>query len=185
MLSISCSAKDKLGSEIQDSQTQTEQTNEESRQLLTTNLPIWGTETTELNFPIDGKYRDENIWSKLKEKDDYNTAVSTVGENTEIKGTAMTLMPGGGMWGGPNYYKGLSFSFTISKWNKTTEGKKTTKLEAVAENIENMSGVYMENITIIYYPDTLTLNITFGYIDGGYRRWYSFNGTKQPFAFEL
>ena len=105
-----------------------------------------GTETTENgNFPPPaGTYRDDNVWNAWKdEKDD--TKVSTVGNTTKIKGIAL----GDG---------GKRFDFDISKWKKTIKDGKDIKSEAIVEK-DNDNGY--KDISIVYYYDSSTLEITF------------------------
>ncbi|WP_302272186.1 hypothetical protein, partial [Brachyspira aalborgi] len=107
-----------------------------------------GTETTENgNFPPPaGTYRDDNVWNTWKdEKDD--TKVSTVGNTTKI--TGMSISSGGGQ----------RFGFDISKWKKTIKDGKESKSEAVDIIVE--TGYNFTDISIIYYYDSSTLEITF------------------------
>ena len=121
-----------------------------------------GTETTETgNFPPPaGTYRDDNVWNAWKdEKDD--TKVSTVGNTTKIKGIAL----GDG---------GKRFDFDISKWKKTIKDGKNIKSEAIVEK-DNDNGY--KDISIVYYYDSSTLEITFKSESSSV---YLFKGTKQP-----
>ena len=122
-----------------------------------------GTETTETgNFPPPaGTYRDDNVWNAWKdEKDD--TKVSTVGNTTKIKGIAL----GDG---------GKRFDFDISKWKKTIKDGKNIKSEAIVEK-DNDNGY--KDISIVYYYDSSTLEITFKSDDSV--KDCLFKGTKQP-----
>ena len=103
-----------------------------------------GTETTETgNFPPPaGTYRDDNLWNGWKdEKDD--AKVSTVGNTTEIKGIALGDA-------------GKRFYFDISKWKKTIKDGKNIKSEAIVEKDYGY-----KDISIVYYYDSSTLEITF------------------------
>ena len=105
-----------------------------------------GTETIENgNFPPPaGTYRDDNVWNEWKDKND-DTKVSTVGNTTKIKGIAL----GNG---------GNRFDFDISKWKKTIKDGKNIKSEAIVEK-DNDNGY--KDISIVYYYDSSTLEITF------------------------
>ena len=107
-----------------------------------------GTETIEEgNFPPPaGTYRDDIVWNAWKdEKDD--TKVSTVGNTTKIKGMSKRAISGG-----------QGFGFDISKWKKTIkDGKEST--EAVDIVVE--TGYNFTDISIVYYYDSSTLEITF------------------------
>ena len=105
-----------------------------------------GTEITEIgNFPPPaGTYRDDNVWNEWKDKND-DTKVSTVGNTTKIKGIAL----------GDN---GNRFDFDISKWKKTIKDGKNIKSEAIVEK-DNDNGY--KYISIVYYYDSSTLEITF------------------------
>ena len=107
-----------------------------------------GSGTTEIgNFPPPaGTYRDDNVWNAWKdEKDD--TKVSTVGNTTKIKGMSKRASSGG-----------QGFGFDISKWKKTIkDGKEST--EAVGIVVE--TGYEFTDISIVYYYDSSTLEITF------------------------
>ena len=123
-----------------------------------------GTETTENgNFPPPaGTYRDDNVWNAWKdEKDD--TKVSTVGNTTKIKGMSKRASSGG-----------QGFGFDISKWKKTIKDGKESKSEAVDIVVEQ--GYNFTDISIVYYYDSSTLEITFK--DNGDD--CLFKGTKQP-----
>ena len=54
---------------------------------------------------------------------------------------------------------GQRFSFDISKWKKTTKDGKNIKLESV--DATDANGWGSENISIVYYYDSSTLEITF------------------------
>ena len=108
-----------------------------------------GTETTETgNFPPPaGTYRDDNVWNAWKdEKDD--TKVSIVGNTTKIKGMSKRASSGG-----------QGFGFDISKWKKTIKDGKESKSEAVDIVVE--TGYNFTDISIVYYYDSSTLEITF------------------------
>ncbi|WP_199750879.1 hypothetical protein, partial [Brachyspira aalborgi] len=103
-----------------------------------------GTETIENgNFPPPaGTYRDDILWNGWKdEKDD--AKVSTVGNTTEIKGIALGDA-------------GKRFYFDISKWKKTIKDGKNIKSEAIVEKDYGY-----KDISIVYYYDSSTLEITF------------------------
>ena len=105
-----------------------------------------GTETIEEgNFPpLAGTYRDDNVWNTWQDTND-DTKVSTVGNTTKIKGIAL----------GDN---GKRFDFDISKWKKTIKDGKNIKSEAIVEK-DNDNGY--KDISIVYYYDSSTLEITF------------------------
>ena len=107
-----------------------------------------GTETIENgNFPPPaGTYRDDNVWNEWKDKND-DTKVSTVGNTTKIKG--ITLGDGG-----------KRFDFDISKWKKTIKDGKNIKSEAIVEKDYGY-----KDISIVYYYDSSTLEITFKSVD--------------------
>ena len=108
-----------------------------------------GTETIENgNFPPPaGTYRDDNVWNEWKDKDD-DTKVSTVGNTTKIKGMSKRASSGG-----------QGFGFDISKWKKTIKDGKESKSEAVDIVVEQ--GYNFTDISIVYYYDSSTLEITF------------------------
>ena len=112
------------------------------------------TETTENgNFPPPaGTYRDDNVWNEWKDEDD-DTKVSTVGNSTKI--TGMSKSSGG---------SGQRFGFDISKWKKTIKDGKDSKSEAVDIVVE--TGYNFTDISIVYYYDSSTLEITFKDKDG-------------------
>ena len=122
-----------------------------------------GTETTETgNFPPPaGTYRDDNVWNGWHDTS-YDTKVSTVGNTTKIKGMSKIASSGG-----------QGFGFDISKWKKTKDGKES-KSEAVDIVVE--TGYNFTDISIVYYYDSSTLEITFK--DDGDD--CLFKGTKQP-----
>ena len=103
-----------------------------------------GTETIEEgNFPPPaGTYRDDNVWNTWHDTSD-DTKVSTVGNTTKIKGIAL----------GDN---GNRFDFDISKWKKTIKDGKNIKSEAIVEKDYGY-----KDISIVYYYDSSTLEITF------------------------
>ena len=105
-----------------------------------------GTETTVIGKfpPPAGTYRDDNVWNEWKDKND-DTKVSTDGNTTKIKGIAL----GNG---------GNRFDFDISKWKKTIKDGKNIKSEAIVEK-DNDNGY--KDISIVYYYDSSTLEITF------------------------
>ena len=148
---VSCSAEDKSGVKEKDNTDGTEITG-------------GGTETIEEgNFPPPaGTYRDDIVWNAWKdEKDD--TKVSTVGNTTKIKGMSKRASSGG-----------QGFGFDISKWKKTIKDGKESKSEAVDIVVE--TGYNFTDISIVYYYDSSTLEITFK--DDGDD--CLFKGTKQP-----
>ena len=106
-----------------------------------------GTETTETgDFPPPaGTYRDDNVWNQWKDEND-DTKVSTVGNTTKIKGIALGK-------------HGKHFDFDISKWKKTIKDGKESKSEAVDIVVEQ--GYNFTDISIVYYYDSSTLEITF------------------------
>ena len=108
-----------------------------------------GTETTITgNFPPPaGTYRDDNVWNEWKDKND-DTKVSTVGNTTKIKGMSKRASSGG-----------QGFGFDISKWKKTIKDGKDSKSEAVDIVVE--TGYNFTDISIVYYYDSSTLEITF------------------------
>ena len=103
-----------------------------------------GTETIEEgNFPPPaGTYRADNVWNEWHDTSD-DTKVSTVGNTTKIKGIAL----GDG---------GKRFDFDISKWKKTIKDGKNIKSEAIVE-----IDYGYKDISIVYYYDSSTLEITF------------------------
>ena len=111
-----------------------------------------GTETTENgNFPPPaGTYRDDNVWNIWHDTSD-DTKVSKLDENTtRIKGRSKITSGNGG---------GQAFGFDISKWKKTIKDGKESKSEAVDIVVE--TGYKFTDISIVYYYDSSTLEITF------------------------
>ena len=115
-----------------------------------------GTETTEEGnfYPPVGTYKGEK-----------DTKITIEGENTKIEGR--TRNSEGTLTG---------FGFNITEWKKTTKDGKDIKLESV--DATDTWGWGHENISIVYYYDTQTLNITYDTALEG--NGYSFIGTKQP-----
>ena len=115
-----------------------------------------GTETTEIGKfpPPAGTYKDKD-GEKVTIKD----------ENTQIEGKAKN-----------SEGKGDPFGFNITEWKKTTKDGKDIKLESV--DATDAWGWGNKNISIVYYYDTQTLNITYDTALHG--NGYSFIGTKQP-----
>ena len=102
--------------------------------------------TEEGNFyPPFGDYKDEKIGTSTSGGEDLTiTKVSKVSENTtKIKGIAL----------GDN---GNRFDFDISKWKKTIKDGKNIKSEAIVE-----IDYGYKDISIVYYYDSSTLEITF------------------------
>ena len=125
-----------------------------------------GTETTEIgNFPPPNGtvYRDDWI-NKNFSSGDNDTKVSKLDENTtRITGLSRNKKD-----------SGQRFCFDISKWKKTSKDGKDIKLESVDATDANDWG--SQNISIVYYYDSSTLEITFkSKIDD-----CLFKGTKQP-----
>ncbi|WP_199753574.1 hypothetical protein [Brachyspira aalborgi] len=117
-----------------------------------------GTETTvtEKFHPPAGTYKD-------KDGTKYDTKITIEGENTKIEGRTTKEGTVSG------------FGFNITEWKKTTKDGKDI-LESV--NATDSKGWGHKNISIVYYYDTQTLNITYDTaLDGN---GYSFIGTKQP-----
>ena len=109
------------------------------------------TETTEIgNFPPPaGTYRDDNVWNIWHDTSD-DTKVSKLDENTtRITGRSKITSGNGG---------GQAFGFDISKWKKIKDGKES-KSEAVDIVVE--TGYNFTDISIVYYYDSSTLEITF------------------------
>ena len=120
-----------------------------------------GTETTVTgNFPPPaGTYRD-------KDGKNNDTKVTIEGEKTKMEGQSTSSSEG----------KSEIFGFNITEWKKTTKDGKDIKLESV--DATDAWGWGNKNISIVYYYDTQTLNITYDTaLHGG---GYSFIGTKQP-----
>ena len=111
-----------------------------------------GTETTITgNFPPPtGTYRDDNVWNTWHDTSD-DTKVSKLDENTtRITGRSEITSGNGG---------GQGFGFDISKWKKTIKDGKESKYEAVDIVVE--TGYNFTDISIVYYYDSSTLEITF------------------------
>ncbi|WP_288624680.1 hypothetical protein [uncultured Brachyspira sp.] len=112
-----------------------------------------GTETTEEGnfYPPFGDYKYREIGYSSSGEDLTITKVSKVDENTtKIKGHA-------------NSYGGAKrFDFDISKWKKTIKDGKDIKSEAI-EIKDNDNGY--KDISIVYYYDSSTLEITFKSVD--------------------
>ena len=111
-----------------------------------------GTETIENgNFPPPaGTYRDDNVWNIWHDTSD-DTKVSKLDENTtRITGRSKITSGNGG---------GQAFGFDISKWKKTIKDGKESKSEAVDMVVE--TGYNFTDISIVYYYDSSTLEITF------------------------
>ena len=119
-----------------------------------------GTETTEIgNFPPPaGTYKD-------KDGKNDDTEVTIEGENTKMNGRTINS---DGEW--------MGFGFNITEWKKTTKDGKDIKLESV--DATDANGWGNKNISIVYYYDTQTLNIT--YDSALHGNGHSFIGTKQP-----
>ena len=168
---VSCSAEDKSGVKEKDNADGTEITgggksgNSETGGGSGTG---GGTETIEEgNFPPPaGTYRDDNVWNIWHDTSD-DTKVSKLDENTtRITGRSKITSGNGG---------GQLFGFDISKWKKTIKDGKDIKSEAV--NIVVELGNDLTDISIVYYYDSSTLEITFKI---NYGNDYLFKGTKQP-----
>ena len=113
-----------------------------------------------------GDYKDKKIGFSTSSGEDLGiTKVSKVSENTtKIKGYAARSDGGA-----------KRFDFEISKWKKTIKDGKDIKSEAVNINIVVEPG--LTDISIVYYYDSSTLEITFKSNSG---TDYLFKGTKQP-----
>ena len=121
--------------------------------------------TEEGNFyPPFGDYKDGKIGYATSDGEDLSiTKVSKVSENTtKIKGYAANSDGGA-----------RRFDFDISKWKKTIKDGKDIKSEAVNIVVEKD----LTDISIVYYYDSSTLEITFKI---NYGNDYLFKGTKQP-----
>ena len=121
--------------------------------------------TEEGNFyPPFGDYKDRKIGYSTSSGEDLTiTKVSKVSENTtKIKGYAANSDGGA-----------RRFDFDISKWKKTIKDGKDIKSEAVNKVVEPD----LTDISIVYYYDSSTLEITFKI---NYGNDYLFKGTKQP-----
>ena len=123
--------------------------------------------TEEGNFyPPFGDYKGKIGYSTSSGEDLNITKVSKVSENTtKIKGYAANSSDGGAK----------RFDFNISKWKKTIKDGKDIKSEAVTIVVE--PGSDLTDISIVYYYDSSTLEITFKI---NYGNDYLFKGTKQP-----
>ena len=149
---VSCSAEDKSGVKEKDNAGGTEITDGGKSGTSGTGGSSGtggGTETIENgNFPPPaGTYRDDNVWNEWKDKND-DTKVSTDGNTTKIKGMSKRASSGG-----------QGFGFDISKWKKTIKDGKESKSEAVDIVVEQ--GYNFTDISIVYYYDSSTLEITF------------------------
>ena len=121
--------------------------------------------TEEGNFyPPFGDYKDRKIGYSTSSGEDLTiTKVYKVSENTtKIKGYAANNDGGA-----------RRFDFNISKWKKTIKDGKDIKSEAF--NI--VAEPDLTDISIVYYYDSSTLEITFKI---NYGNDYLFKGTKQP-----
>ena len=119
-----------------------------------------GTETT-----VTGKFHPPAGTYKDKDGKNDDTEVTIEGENTKMEGRTTNS---DGKW--------MGFGFNITEWKKTTKDGKDIKLESV--DATDAWGWGNKNISIVYYYDTQTLNITYDTaLHGG---GYSFIGTKQP-----
>ena len=124
-------------------------------------------DNTEGNFyPPFGDYKDKKIGFSTSSGEDLGiTKVSKVSENTtKIKGYAAR-----------SDGAAKRFDFDISKWKKTIKDGKDIKSEAVNINIVVEPG--LTDISIVYYYDSSTLEITFKSNSG---TDFLFKGTKQP-----
>ena len=124
--------------------------------------------TDEGNFyPPFGDYKDKKIGSSTSSGEDLTiTKVSKVSENTtKIKGYAVRSDDGGAR----------RFDFDISKWKKTIKDGKDIKSEAFNIKVEED----LTDISIVYYYDSSTLEITFK-SNSGTDFLFIFKGTKQP-----
>ena len=120
--------------------------------------------TEEGNFyPPFGDYKDKKIGSSTSSGEDLCiTKVSKVSENTtKIKGYAAR-----------SDGAAKRFDFDISKWKKTIKDGKNIKSEAIVEKDYGY-----KDISIVYYYDSSTLEITFKSNSG---TDFLFKGTKQP-----
>ena len=120
-----------------------------------------GTETTITGKfpPPAGTYKDKDGREVTRRE------VTIKDEETEIEGKAKN-----------SEGKDDRFGFNITEWKKTTKDGKDIKLESV--DATDAWGWGNKNISIVYYYDTQTLNITYDTaLHGG---GYSFIGTKQP-----
>ena len=122
--------------------------------------------TEEGNFyPPFGDYKDKKIGFSTSSGEDLGiTEVYKVSENTtKIKGYAAR-----------SDGAAKRFDFDISKWKKTIKDGKDIKSEAI-EIKDNDNGY--KDISIVYYYDSSTLEITFKSNSG---TDFLFKGTKQP-----
>ena len=165
---VSCSAEDKSGVKEKDNADGTEITGGGKSGNSGTGGSTGtggGTETTEEGnfYPPFGDYKYREIGYSSSGEDLTITKVSKVDENTtKIKGHA-------------NSYGGAKrFDFDISKWKKTIKDGKDIKSEAI-EIKDNDNGY--KDISIVYYYDSSTLEITFKSNSG---TDFLFKGTKQP-----
>ena len=155
---VSCSAEDKSGVKEKDNADGTEITGGGKSGNSGTgggSETGGGTETTEIgNFPPPaGTYIDDWI-NKNFSSGDNDTKVSKLDENTtKIKGMSKRASSGG-----------QGFGFDISKWKKTIKDGKESKSEAVDIVVE--TGYNFTDISIVYYYDSSTLEITFKNKDG-------------------
>ena len=160
---VSCSAEDKSGVKEKDNTDGTEITGGGTGGGSGTG---GGTETTVTGnfYPPFGDYKDRKIGYSTSSGEDLTiTKVSKVSENTtKIKGYAANSDGGA-----------RRFDFDISKWNKTIKDGKDIKSEAVNIVVEPD----LTDISIVYYYDSSTLEITFKI---NYGNDYLFKGTKQP-----
>ena len=152
---VSCSAEDKSGVKEKDNADGTEITGGGKSGNSGTgggSGTSGGTETTETgNFPPPaGTYRDDNVFNLWHDTSD-DTKVSKLDENTtRITGRSKITSGNGG---------GQAFGFDISKWKKTIKDGKESKSEAVDIIVE--TGYNFTDISIVYYYDSSTLEITF------------------------
>ena len=161
---VSCSAEDKSGVKEKDNADGTEITDGGKGGSAGTG----GTETTEEGnfYPPFGDYKDGKIGYSTSSGEDLGiTEVYKVSENTtKIKGYAAR-----------SDGAAKRFNFDISKWKKTIKDGKDIKSEAVNINIVVEPG--LTDISIVYYYDSSTLEITFKSNSG---TDFLFKGTKQP-----
>ena len=103
-----------------------------------------GTETTVIGkfYPPAGTYKD-------KDGKNDDTEVTIEGEKTKMEGQSTSSSEG----------KSEIFGFNITEWKKTTKDGKDIKLESV--DATDAWGWAHSNISIVYYYDTQTLNITY------------------------
>ena len=162
---VSCSAEDKSGVKEKDNADGTEITGGSAGTGGGSGTG-GGTETTEEGnfYPPFGNYKDGKIGYATSSGEDLSiTKVSKVSENTtKIKGYAAR-----------SDGAAKRFNFDISKWKKTIKDGKDIKSEAVNIVVEPD----FTDISIVYYYDSSTLEITFKI---NYGNDYLFKGTKQP-----